>query len=307
MNLSIVIVSWNTQRLLSLCLHSIQNATKSETLADVEVIVVDNVSSDGSAEMVRQHFPWVHLIQSPENLGFARANNLAIRQSTGRYVLLLNPDTEVLSGAIEALLEFMETHPEVGAAGSRLLNPDGTLQPSCFPAPTLTRELWRLLHLDRVYPYGTYRMFAWSTTVPKAVDIVQGASLIVRRSVLDHVGILDEDYFIYTEEVDLCYRIRRAGWSIFWVPSAQVIHYGGQSTQQVAAEMFLQLYQSKLVYFRKHHGRWGAMLYKLILFIVGVARLLLSPLARLEGDSSRQHHEALAKNYRQLLSALPQM
>ncbi len=307
MNLSIVIVSWNTQKLLAQCLHSIQRAAQPETLANSEVFVVDNVSNDGSAEMVRQQFPWVRLIQSTENLGFARANNLAIRQSTGRYVLLLNPDTEVLPGAFETLLEFMEAHLEVGAAGSRLLNPDGTLQPSCFPAPTLTRELWRLLHLDRIYVYGTYDMATWSTTMPKEVDNVQGASLIVRRSVLDQVGILDEDYFIYTEKVDLCYRIRQAGWPIFWVPSARVIHYGGQSTQQVAAEMFLQLYQSKLVYFRKHHGLLGAKLYKLILFTVGLARLLLSPLTRLERGSNRQQHEALAKNYRQLLHALPQM
>jgi GT2 family glycosyltransferase len=307
MKLSIIIISWNTQKLLAQCLSSILNATQPATLAQLEVFVVDNASSDGSAEMVRARFPWVRLIQSPDNLGFAPANNVAIRQSRGRYVLLLNPDTEVLQGALETLLEFMETHPEVGAAGSRLLNVDGTLQPSCSPAPTLARELWRLLHLDAFYPYGSYRMQAWSITAPREVDNVQGACLIVRTRILEQIGPLDEDYFIYTEEVDLCYRIRRAGWRIFWVPSAQVIHYGGQSTQQVAAEMFLHLYRSKLLYFRKHHGAPAAYLYKLILFVTGLIRLLLSPLARLEAPASRRQHETLARNYRQLLITLPLM
>jgi GT2 family glycosyltransferase len=288
-------------------LRSIQTAAVPETVTNLEVLVVDNASSDDSATMVSQCFPWVHLIQSSENVGFARANNQAIRQSKGRYLLLLNPDTVVLKDALEVLLEFMETHPKVGAAGPRLLNPDGTLQVSCYPALTLTRELWRLLHLDILYPYGSFKMRAWSITAYRKVDIVQGACLIMRRDIVEQVGALDEDYFIYTEEVDLCYRIRQAGWSICWVPNAQVIHYGGQSTQQVAAEMFLQLYRSKLLYFRKHHGLLAVHLYKLILFVTGGIRLLFSPLARFEQPSSRQQHEALAKNYRQLLNALPMM
>jgi GT2 family glycosyltransferase len=307
MNLSIIIVSWNTQLLLAQCLASIQSATHPKTLADLEIFVVDNASSDGSADMVRQHFPSVRLIESPENLGFARGNNLAIRQSTGRYVLLLNPDTELLPGALEGLLEFMETRPDAGAAGSCLLNPDGTLQYSCSPAPTLMREFWRLLHLDALYPYGSYWMNTWSSSAPREVDNVQGASLIVRRSILDQIGVLDEGYFMYTEEVDLCYRIRQAGWHIFWVPSSHVTHYGGQSTQQVSAEMFLHLYRSKILYFRKHHGMLATAIYKLILMMTGLIRLLLSPLSRLEASSNRQQHEALAHNYRQLLNTLPQM
>jgi GT2 family glycosyltransferase len=307
MNLSIIVVSWNTQALLAQCLDSIPNTTHPTVLTGIEVLVVDNCSKDGSVAMVRTHFPWVRLIENAENVGFARANNQAIRQSRGSYVLLLNPDTEVRQGALEALLKFMEASPKAGAAGPRLLNADGTLQISCYPAPTLSRELWRLLHLDAFYPYGSYWMQKWSTEGEREVESVQGACLLVRREVLQQVGVLDEDYFIYTEEIDLCYRIQRAGWHICWVPRAQVTHYGGQSTQQVAAEMFLQLYRSKLLYFRKHHGPAAASFYKFILFITGLVRLLLSPLARLEQPSSRRQHEVLANNYRRLLSTLPQM
>jgi GT2 family glycosyltransferase len=307
MDLSIIIVNWNTQELLAQCLHSIFEGLPAQALARVEVFVVDNASADGSKSMVHHSFPQVHLISNSENVGFASANNQAIRQSHSRYVLLLNPDTILLLTALNTLIEFMDAHPEAGAAGPCLLNPNGTLQMSCYPAPTLPRELWRLLHLDALYPYGSYRMSSWSTVAPREVDIVQGACLILRKTTLDQVGLLDEDYFIYTEEVDLCYRIRQAGWRISWVPSAQVIHYGGQSTQQVAAEMFLHLYRSKLLYFRKHHGVLAAYIFKLILFVTGLIRLLLSPFARLEAPSSRRQHEALVRNYRQLLNSLPQM
>lgn len=307
MELSVVIVSWNTKHMLYQCLRSIQDALPQDLARSIEVVVVDNASSDGSGEMVQQHYPWVQLLQNSENVGFARGNNLGIQRCTGRYVLLLNPDTEVKTGAFEALLEFMDTHPQVGAAGSRLLNANGTLQRSCYPEPTLAREFWRLFHLDLFYPYGSYWVQKWSADVAREVDSVQGACLMVREAALQQVGLLDESYFIYTEEIDLCYRIRQAGWHIYWVPRAQVIHYGGQSTRQVAPEMFLQLYRSKLLYFRKHRGPVAAAIYKLILFGAGMIRLVLYPLARLQAPAIRRQSEALAEKYRQLLHTLPQM
>jgi GT2 family glycosyltransferase len=247
------------------------------------------------------------LIELDTNLGFASANNLAIRQSKGGYILLLNPDTEVKFGALETLVRFIEAHPQAGAVGARLLNPDGTLQTSCYPMPTLSRELWRLFHLDTLYTYGRYRMTRWNLDTSREVDVIQGAALLLRRDALDQVGLIDEEYFMYTEEVDLCYRLQEGGWSLHWVPQSKVIHYGGQSTKQIATEMFLCLYESKLIFMRKYYGWLAVWIYKLILLTAILTRLLLSPLAWLESPPQRQHHLTLASRYWQLAKILPDM
>jgi GT2 family glycosyltransferase len=173
------------------------------------------------------------LIHNQENAGFARATNQAIQSSESKYVLLLNPDTVVLPDALQQLVEFMDTHPEAGAAGSRVLNPDGSLQTSCYVAPTLAHEFFRLFHLSRFSPASTYQMKNWNTNIPRLVDIIQGDCLMLRKTALNQVGLLDERFFIYSEDVDLCYRLQRASWGLYWVPLAQVIHYGGQSTRQL--------------------------------------------------------------------------
>jgi N-acetylglucosaminyl-diphospho-decaprenol L-rhamnosyltransferase len=302
--LSIIIVSWNTETLLAQCLTSL---FAHPPTARYEVWVVDNASSDGSAAMVREQFPQVKLLETGENLGFARGNNAAIEWCGGEYVLLLNPDTELLPGALDSLIAFMIEQPDAGAAGSRLLNPDGSLQTSCHPSPTLLREWWYLLHLDALWAYGRYNMAEWDTTEPREVDVLQGASLLLRKSLLDRIGVLDGDYFMYSEEVDLCLRIQRAGWRLYWVPQSQVIHYGGQSTQQAALKMFLQLYASKLRYFRKHHGRFAGFLYKLILAKAALIRLALSPLILLQPAARREQQLTLACYYWRLLVALPRM
>lgn len=301
--LSIVIVSWNTRDLLAGCLDSISHALAAGKISGVEVIVVDNASHDGTVDLLARRFPWVRLIQNQDNVGFARANNQAIEESQGEYVLLLNSDTELYSGALETLVDWMDEHPAVGAAGPRLLNPDGSLQTSCYPFPTVARELWRLFHLDVLRPYGVYDMTGWSLDRPRAVDVLLGACLLLRRAVLEQVGLLDETYFMYSEEVDLCYRIRQQGWLIYWVPQAQMLHYGGQSTRQVANEMFLRLYQSKLHYFAKHHGRLAAEAYKLVLVASALGRLAVSPLAWLERPPQRQRHLAMASRYWRLVQA----
>lgn len=304
LKLSIIIVSWNTHDLLKACLDSIYAYPPQDPF---EVWVVDNASTDGSPAMVRENFPQVRLVENTENVGFAGGNNQAIRQSTGEYVLLLNPDTEVRPEALDSLVQFMDARPDVGAAGSRLIDPDGSLQTSCSPSPTLLREFLRLFHVPGIPSDGTYDMHAWSLDVPRPVDVIQGASLIVRRSVLDQVGLLDETYFIYSEEVDLCLRIQRAGWRLYWVPRSQVVHYGGQSTRQVAAEMFLRLYQGKVLYFRKHYGRGTVMAYKAILTAAAVSRMALSPLALLGNPAKRRQNRMLSSHYRRLLIALPGM
>lgn len=306
MDLSIIIVSWNTRELLADCLASIR--AHPPVVGAYEIWVVDNASHDGSADMVRQEFPEVRLIESGGNLGFAGGNNLAIERSNGRYILLLNPDTALLPGALTELLAFMDAHPTAAGAGSRLLNPDLSLQPSCHPLPTISREVSRLLHLDYFPPYyGSYNMYRWDTAVPRRVDIVQGASFILRRVVLDKVGLLDDGYFMYSEEVDLCYRIHRAGWSLYWVPTSQVIHYGGQSTAQVADKMFVELYRGKLLYFRKNYGPVAAALYKLILTIAAVPRLVTAVVARAIRLRNWEAAWNLGQKYLQMLQSLPDM
>jgi hypothetical protein len=301
MKLSLVIVNWNTSKLLEKCLASIFSNPPGQ---EFEVWVVDNDSTDQSVPMVRETFPQVNLIVNDKNLGFSGANNQAIRWCTGEYVLLLNPDTEVCSDALDILVDYMESHPEAGGAGAKILNPDGTLQISCYPEPTLSRELWRLFQLDRVRHYGTYDVTAWDPDQSRVVDVIQGACLILRSRALEEVGLLDEDYFMYTEEVDLCFRLRKARWQLIWVPKANVVHYGGQATQQVATEMFLELYRSKILYFYKHHGSLAANFYKGIVFAATLARLSVSPFALFEERRRRDKHLSLASNYRRLLSEL---
>ncbi len=304
MKLSIIIVSWNTRALLAACLTSVYDCPPA---CDFEVWVVDNASSDGSAEMVERDFSQVQLIRNEKNLGFAGANNMAMQVSDGRYLLLLNPDTVVKPEALSALVQFMEENPQAGGAGSLLLNPDETLQFSCHPLPTLGRELWRLFHLDKLYPYGVYHMADWDTAVPHQAAIIQGASFILCREALVEVGLLDDSYFMYSEEVDLCYRLKEAGWPLYWVPQSRVIHYGGQSTKLVASDMFIELYRGKLHYFRKNYGPATAFGYKIILATATLPRLTLFGLAFLQKPPKRDEQISLAQNYGRLITTLPTM
>jgi GT2 family glycosyltransferase len=314
--LSIIIVNWNTCALTADCLRSVAEETTRLAAAHnatspfatvVETIVIDNGSTDDSVAHLRSAFPWAQLVVNQENVGFAAANNQGLAQCTGKYVLLLNSDTKLLPDALHALLTFIEEHPAVGAVGSRYFNADGSLQSSCYPAPSLSREFWRLFHLDKVYHYGIYAMDSWSTEEPRAVDVIQGAALLLRREIATTLGLFDTEYFMYSEEVDLCQRIHKAGWQIYWVPQSCIIHYGGQSTRQVALTMFLQLYQSKIIYFRKHHGRATTLLYKWVLMVATVVRLLLMPLAWIQSPQRRTQALHLAQQYRHLAMSLPGM
>jgi hypothetical protein len=302
--LSIVIVNWNTGQILLDCLESIYSDPPGFPF---EVFVVDNASTDGSALTAQSRYPQAKVILSDVNLGFARGNNRAIEQAQGDFVLLLNPDTILKGGALQTLKQFLEDHPDSGAAGAMLLNPDGSLQYSCSPEPTLAREFLRLFHLGGVRPDGYYNMGEWNTSEPRRVEVLLGACVMIRREALKQVGLLDEGFFMYSEEVDYCRRLRDAGWLIYWVPQAKVVHLGGQSTRQAAVRMFLELYKAKVQYFRKHHGSVPAQLYKLILFFAGLARLISAPLIWLQPGSKAEDRQNLVTNYRQLLKALPGM
>ena len=312
--LSVIIVNWNTCDLLVKCLQSIvadcgpQIATAAEEASDerphrptIEVFVVDNASSDDSARMVKTRFPWAYLIENAENLGYAQANNQAIDLANGKYILLLNSDTEVHPGAFAALIDFMEKTPKAGAAGAHLLNSDGTLQPACQPMLTPWREFVRLIFLDRFLHVTVYEAEWWKTEEPRRTEVIKGACLMLRRTALEQVGPLDGSYFMYTEEVDLCYRLGEAGWQLWWVPAAKVTHHGEASSRQVAQTMYVQLYRSKIQFYRKYGGNRRAALFKRLVRVAYWPRLaaatLFAPLSPALATKAR--------TYRDLLTQLP--
>jgi GT2 family glycosyltransferase len=301
---SIVIVSWNTRELLRACLQSAREAARDFPNA-VGIVVVDNASQDGSAEMVRAAFPEVDLVRNATNVGFAAANNQGIRRTRGRYVLLLNPDTEGRAGFLRTLVSFLESHDETGAVGPRVLGATGEHQVSCYPLPTLGRELWRLLHLDAIRPRGTYPISLFEATTPQRVESILGACLLVRRDALEAAGLLDEQFFIYTEEIDLCRRLQDRGWHLYWIPRSVIVHHGGASTTQVALRMFVELYRSKVQYFRKHFGRRGALGYKAVLVAAALPRVGLASVAMAVRPAQRARWRVLLTNYSALLVQLP--
>ena len=301
--LSIVVVSWNTRDLLRECVGSALTAAE-RLNGPVEVIVVDNASSDGSADMVAKSFPAVRVIRNSSNAGFAAATNQGLRAGRGRFLMLLNPDTKGTPDFLRVLMSFIETDPAAGAVGPRLVGSDGEDQVSCYPLPTLGKEAWRLFHLDRLREVATYPVRQWPVGVPRRVESIQGACMLIRREALEQTGLLDERFFIYTEEIDLCRRLVDAGWSIFWVPAAEIVHYGGASTIQVSRRMFIELYRSKVQYFRKHLGAIGAVGYKTVLLAAALPRVLLTPLAIAFVPSRRAVNRAVFRNYVSLLMQL---
>ncbi len=264
MDLSLVIVSFNTRELLAACLASVFASLEAHgPLA--EVWVVDNASADGSAAMVAERFPQVRLVANDHNPGFAAANNQALARCRGRYAMLLNPDTEVRGDALTTLVRFMDDTPAAGACGARLFHGDGRFQHSAFAFPTLAQIFldffplnWRLTdsRLNGRYPRRLYERGQ-----PFAVDHPLGAALLVRREAMDQVGLLDDGFFMYCEEIDWCLRIKRAGWGIYCVPRAEVVHHVAQSTRQFRDAMFVALWRSRYRLFDKHYSaiyRWAA-------------------------------------------------
>lgn len=256
--LSIVILNWNVGRLLAACLRSLPLAS-GEWWGRSEVIVVDNASVDGSAQMVERDFPEVRLIVMPRNIGFAAGNNRGIQAARGKYILLLNPDTVAQPGSICALADYMRAQPETGIAGPRLLNPDGTLQPSRRRFPTLGTAFVESTPLQRwlgdTGPIRRFYMLDRPEGERQKVDWLSGAALLCRRNALMQVGLLDPGYFMFSEEVDLCKRMKDAGWGVVYLPDAEITHYGGGSTGQAVAARHVDFNTSKARYFRLHEGK----------------------------------------------------
>jgi GT2 family glycosyltransferase len=268
-DLSIVIVSWNVQDLLRRCLESIHGSKVvlvSEAAANhdgtpqefgLEIIVVDNGSEDGSPEMVREDFPSVCLIANQDNRGFPTANNQGIAVAAGRYVLLLNPDTEIVDDALAKLVRFADQHPRVGMIGPQLLNPDGSVQSSRRRFPNLATAFFESTWLESYAPryiLDQYYILDEPDDATQDVDWVTGAAMLARREAIEEVGLLDEGFFMYSEELDWCRRFRDAGWRVVYLPTAQIVHYVGKSSEQVVAARHVHFQTSKVRYFCKYHG-----------------------------------------------------
>ena len=256
MDLSISIVNHNNKEYLKGCLDSIYSHAPE---MNFEVIVVDNGSSDGSAETAKDAFPEINLIKNPDNPGFVKANNQGIRASHGRYVLSLNNDSIIEDGTLDGLVRFMEEHPDAGACGPKVLNRDGSLQYQCRRSfPTISSSLFYFLRLHKLFPrterFGQYLMTHRNNDEAGEVDSVSGCCMMVRRQVIEQVGILDEDFIMYGDDLDWCYRIKQAGWKVFYVPDYQIVHFGGQSSRNLSRKCIVLFYRAMKIFYRKHYA-----------------------------------------------------
>ncbi len=270
---------------------------------------MDNASTDGSVEMVRREFPQVHLIASEVNLGYTGGNNQGIAASQGRYILLLNPDTEVVGDALPTMVAYMDAHPDVGALGPQLLNPDGSVQSSRRRFPTLGTALVESTVIQQWWPDNRILRRYYVQDRPddaiSEVDWVTGACILLRRQAVEQVGPLDDAFFMYSEELDWCRRARDAGWKVVYLPTAQVIHHEGKSSEQVMPLRHVRFQRSKIHYFRKHHGRWaGTLLHAFLLLnyayllVIESLKWLVGHKRELRAERVRAYSEVLRSGLR---------
>ena len=264
-DVSIIIVNWNTRDILRDCLASVYAQTRD---ISYELIVVDNASYDGSVGMIKNEFPEVVLIENHNNAGFAAANNQGMRIAQGRYFLLLNPDTIVLEGAIQKTVFFTDNHPDIGVVGCQVWLDEKEMQLTCFAFPSLSGFIIQKIGLRRFFPksrlFGRINYGWWDRTSQMDVDVVTGMYMLVRREAVDQVGLMDEDYFVYAEETDWCYRFRKSGWRCVFTPEARIIHLDGKSTSQVSIKMFVQMQKSVLIFHKKQRGLFSWLGVKLV-------------------------------------------
>ncbi len=266
MDLSIIIVGWNVRELLRNCLWSVvsgqwldgKSLPTNHCPPSTEIIVVDNASADGTVEMLRTEFPGVRVLANSENVGFTRGNNQALAVAQGRYLFLLNPDTELRPDTLQTLRDYAETHPHAGIIGPRLFYGDGTPQSSRRRFPALATAFLESTKLQQWFPrnrvLSRYYMLDTRDDATQEVDWINGAAMFVRREVYAQIGGLDEAFFMYSEELDWCYRAKKAGWQIVYLPTAQVTHLEGKSSEQVVAARDVYFHSSKIRFFRKYRG-----------------------------------------------------
>jgi GT2 family glycosyltransferase len=292
LDISVVIVGWNAKHYLELCLESLAKAPPRRSM---EVLVVDNASTDGSAEMIEAKFPWVKLVKSSENLGFSKGNNVAIRQCQGRYIALVNPDVIVFPGCLDALADFLDQNPKVGNVGPRVSNPDMSMQSTCRRFPTMWNNFCSATGLATKFKHSRFfageHMFYFPHDRTLTVDVIVGCFSMIRRETFDDVGLLDEDLFMYGDDVDWCRRAWNAGWQVVFHPGGQAIHDRGKITAPYPVRFAVAQQRSVLHYWRKHHSFWGVLGIRSIMFFrhalrysFVVASTAFHPKRRAEGD-----------------------
>lgn len=253
---SVIIVGFNTAKLLENCLRSVYLGGRG---IEMEIIYVDNASDDGSVDKVRRYFPGVIIIENKENQGFVVANNQAMTIARGRYILLLNSDTIVLNDMIPRLVAFADLNQDGASFGCKVLNPDGTTQKNCFMSPSLLNMFLFATYSYKLFPrsrfFGRQMMTWWDGSDSREVETVSGCCALVRKAAIDEIGMMDPAYFFYGDDLDWCYRFRKAGWKVLYTPSASVIHYGGQSTRYMRRAFRLQLFGATLLFLKIHRGR----------------------------------------------------
>ena len=296
---SFIIVSWNAKGYVAECLQSIRENCH----VQAEIIVVDNASHDGTPEWIREHFPECHLVETGANLGFAKGNNVGITLATGKYLFLVNSDVKILPRCVENLIELMEAHPDLALAGPQMWGPDGSVGRSTMRFPTLWNSLCRALALDSVFPHS--RTFAghlmgdFDHKRSRNVEVLNGWFWVVRRQALEQVGVLDEQFFMYGEDMDWCYRFRKAGWRNFFCAESAAVHYGGASSGLSPARFYVEKQRANLQYWKKHHGRVASFAYLCTALFYEALRATGYTIAYLSRSSIRD--EAAARIRRSLL------
>jgi GT2 family glycosyltransferase len=266
-DLSIVLVCWNNKKYLEPCLDSLY---EDKLQCSFDVVVVDNGSVDGSQEMLREKYPQVKIIQNDQNVGLGRASNQGIEATLGKYILLLNNDTIVNGASFDAMVRFLDDHSDAGAVGGKILNPDGTIQ-SCYNNfSTLTEEFLIATRLGELFWDG-YPANVNDNQV-KSVGWISSACLMLRRDALNQVGLLDEEYFIYGDEADLQYRLKKAGWQVYYLPDSTIIHYGGRSLDRWRRRKMV--YRGKMMFYRKHYGGFRTFVLRVMLSGLSVAKFV---------------------------------
>ncbi len=276
MDISIVIVSWNAAKHLKKCLESLREETRRCPELSTETIVIDNASSDGSAQIVAEEFPGFKLVRNDRNLGFARANNIGILMSKGKYLLLINSDVVLKPDCVRNIYRYLEAYPEIGILGPQIIDERGAVQRSCMGFPTAWNTLCRALALDALFPrsalFGGYLMPYWPHDTTRKVEVINGCFWAVRRSAMETVGLLDETFFMYGEDMDWCRRFRLAGWPAVFFPGARAIHFGGASSALAPVRFYIEKQKANLGYWRKHHGPQGEAVAMALMIIHESAR-----------------------------------
>ncbi|MCZ0756858.1 glycosyltransferase family 2 protein [Anoxybacillus sp. J5B_2022] len=278
MDISIIIVNYNTPKLT---VEAIESILKSKTKYSYEIIVVDNHSSDDSVRILKGKFPNIVVIENKQNVGFSKANNQAIKLSKGRYILLLNSDTIVKEDTIEKMIEFMDKSKKVGASGCEVVLPNGELDRACHRGfPTPEASFYYLVGLARLFPrsrrFNQYHLGYMNLNEPHPIDCLVGAFMMVRREVIEQVGLLDEEFFMYGEDIDWCYRIKQAGWEIYYCPFTSIIHYKGASSKKKPFKIVYEFHRAMFLFHKKHYARKYPFIVNYFVYMGITAKFMLS-------------------------------